>query len=474
MLNRGRPILPVVLTALAVGLLCVGLPGLAKPPPPPPPPATPQYKVLDLGVMDFYPDPVMNDQGQVACMAYNGLLQEVVVITPRDSNGDGFWDSVSKLTIEMPDLAWFVTSLGLDGDQALEMDSLNFSNVRIGKGGVVSGTITGYVYSRIDEEWYYEFYRGFVVKPADSTGDGINDVPLTDLGVGEVHLGDGGIECFLSTSVLDMNESGCIVGYISTFHYDATGRPVYAEDTNHAFRIVPKDTNGDGIGDTWFEDTDPADGVNDLIELLGASGSLAIAVDDAGRVYVSNQDGSGFVVFPDGYESKTKSSLDQMWIAAGNSGGLAVGSYRTGRTFRGGSYTFPVQAPCLIQGLDTGGVIGPDLWFRDANNDGKNDLMVKLGTLSGYTDESKAVAVNDGGEIVGYGVSSTSKNGWVYRALIWKNRVAVDLNTLISQPGVVLREASAITQTGAITQKGAILCGGTDAAGAWHGYLLMP
>jgi hypothetical protein len=76
---------------------------------------------------------------------------------------------------------------------------------------------------------------------------------------------------------------------------------------------------------------------------------------------------------------------------------------------------------------------------------------------------------------VGYGESSTSKNGRVSRALIWKNQVAVDLNTLISQPGVVLRRASAITQTGEITQKGAILCDGTDAAGASHGcYLLMP
>lgn len=427
--------------------------------------------MLDLGVTDSYSYPVMNDQGQVAYIPRDGLYQQVVVITPRDSNGDGFWDNVSKLTIEMPDRAWFVDSLGLGDDQ--ELCYLMFWGVAIGKDGVVSGTVGGYVYRPSDDEWSYEFYRGFVVKPADTTGDGINDVPLTDLGVGEPDPDAGDIGCFLSTLVFDMNESGCIVGQISTFHYDERNLPVYAEDTNHAFRIVPKDTNGDGIGDIWFEDTN-GDGVNDLIELLGESGSLASAVDDAGRVYVSNQDGSGFVVFPDGFESKTKSSLDRMWNAAGNSGGLAVGSYRTGRTFRGGLYTFPVQAPCLIQGLDTGGVIGPDLWFRDVNNDGKNDLMVKLGTLSGYTDESKAEAVNDGGEIVGYGVSSTSKNGWVYRALIWKNQVAVDLNTLISQPGVVLREASAITQTGAITQKGAILCGGTDAAGAWHGYLLMP
>lgn len=293
MLNRGRPILAVLLTALAVGLLCVGLPGLAKPPPPPPPPPTPQYEVLDLGVTASYPYPVMNDQGQVACIPDDGLLQQVVVITPWDSNGDGFWDSVSKLTIEMPDRAWFVTSLGgLDYDQELEMDSLTFSGVTIGKGGVVSGTIGGYVHSLINDEWYLEFYRGFVVKPADTDGDGINDVPLTDLGVGEVHLGDGDIECFLSTSVLDMNESGCIVGYISTFHYDATGWPVYAEDTNHAFHIVPKDTNGDGIGDIWFEDTDPVDGVNDLIEVLGENFSYASAVDDAGRVYVSNRTGA--------------------------------------------------------------------------------------------------------------------------------------------------------------------------------------
>jgi hypothetical protein len=48
MLNRGRPILPVVLTALAVGLLCVGLPGLAKPPPPPPPP--PPHRSIECSI----------------------------------------------------------------------------------------------------------------------------------------------------------------------------------------------------------------------------------------------------------------------------------------------------------------------------------------------------------------------------------------------------------------------------------------
>jgi hypothetical protein len=62
-----------------------------------------------------------------------------------------------------------------------------------------------------------------------------------------------------------------------------------------------------------------------------------------------------------------------------------------------------------------------------------------------------------------------SKNGWVSRALIWKNQVAVDLNTLVPPQTVVLGRAGAITQTGAI------LCEGTDAAGASHGcYLLMP
>lgn len=151
-----------------------------------------------------------------------------------------------------------------------------------------------------------------------------------------------------------------------------------------------------------------------------------------------------------------------------------MGTYGTGRSYRSSHASCPVSAPCLIQGLDTDGDNAPDLWFRDANNDGKNDLMVKLGTLSGYTDLSAAVAVNDGGEIVGYGGSSSQNGNWVSRALIWKKQVAVDLNTLIPPQSVVLREASAITQTGAITQKGAILCGGTDAAGAWHGYLLMP
>jgi hypothetical protein len=431
------------------------------------PAPNPQYEVLDLGVVRFdsgYPESVMNDQGQVVCIAGYWEQPQVVVLTPRDGNADGFWDSVSELKILMPDRAWFETALGLTPDQEVDVA---FLSVEVGHGGVVSGTIDGYVYRPSDDEYLYEFYRGFVVKPADSDGDGINDAALTDLGVGQVDPDGGDIEYVLTTSVYDMNESGCIVGNVGKDRYNEIHNPVYPDCTTQAFRIVPRDTDGDGIGDIWFEDIN-ADGVNDLIELLGATGSSASVVDDVGRVYVSNPDRSGFVVLPDDTSSVTKSPSDQMFIEAGNRGGLAVGYYRTGRQYRGGVYSFPVEAPCLIQGVDTDGNGNPDLWFRDDNNDGKNDLMINLGTLSGYADKSYATAANDRGEIVGFGYYSTSKGAWGNRALIWKNQVAVDLNTLVSQPSVALREAVAITQAGAI------LCNGTDSTGAWHCWLLMP
>jgi len=251
-----------------------------------------------------------------------------------------------------------------------------------------------------------------------------------------------------------MNEFGCIAVEIVT------------GETRQAFRIVPMDTNGDGVGDIWFEDLD-GDGLNDLMEPLGAIGSWATAVDDTGRAYATYLDTSGFVVLPDGTLSMTDSSLDQMTIYGGNRGGLAVGYYNTGKSIRNSAGVLSkMRAPCLIQGLDTDGDGDPDQWYRDANGDGKNDLMVKLGMLSGYTDFCWANAVNDSGTIVGIG--QNTRGASAYRALIWKNQVAVDLNTLVAPSGVVLEEAVAINQDGVI------FCTGKDATGAMHECLLMP
>ena len=59
----------------------------------------------------------------------------------------------------------------------------------------------------------------------------------------------------------------------------------------------------------------------------------------------------------------------------------------------------------LITPEDTNGDSVPDLWFRDDNVDGTNDLMINLGTLGGSDMDglaaSSANGINDIGQIVG-------------------------------------------------------------------------
>ena len=100
----------------------------------------------------------------------------------------------------------------------------------------------------------------------------------------------------------------------------------------------------------------------------------------------------------------------------------------------------------LITPEDTDGNGTGDRWFRDANADGKNDLMRDLGTLGGNNPASLARDVNNLGQVVGQSSWNVS-NGTTYRAFLWHNGVMTNLGTAGGQGSF----ARAINDAGLIT-----------------------
>jgi probable HAF family extracellular repeat protein len=118
----------------------------------------------------------------------------------------------------------------------------------------------------------------------------------------------------------------------------------------------------------------------------------------------------------------------------------------------------------LVTPLDTDGDGRPDCWFRDANQDGVNDLMIDLGTLGGQT--SAATGINADGRVVG---SATTATNW-RRAFLWDATVGMqDLGTF----GGNLASAAAINATGLVAGTAQTSFGQPHANGIndSHGYL---
>ncbi len=205
-------------------------------------------------------------------------------------------------------------------------------------------------------------------------------------------------------------------------HGQVVGDSLLPSTNSHAFMIRPEDINGDGSPDCWYRD-DNDDGINDLMVDLGTLGfsmSGAADINDAGQVVGA----SGFKAF---LWSAATGMID---LGTGraysiNEQGQVVGQIPTGADTY---YAF------MITPEDTDNDGNPDLWYRDNDQDGINDLVIKLqGLNEGFN--TSALEINDFGDVVGFEEKSP---GIGRRALLWKREGSIlDLGSIGNAAGSV-------------------------------------
>ena len=249
--------------------------------------------------------------------------------------------------------------------------------------------------------------RAFVLVPQDIDGDGNSDWYSNASGTGSTN--DLMIELTTVSSVLHsgaqaINNTGQVAGW-----YRTTGDA-------RAFLITPQDMDGDGVLD-WNWDAD-GDGANDLMTDLGSLGgstSVPWDINDQGQVVGESKDADGirfpFLWNPDapGGTQGTMVSLGTIGVLGGNN--VATGINESGQIvghllFHSEELGYHARAFVLTpQDVDGDGNLD---WYTDADADGKNDLMVELGTLDTNYPTSEANAINDSGLVVGEAGSDES------------------------------------------------------------------
>jgi len=192
-------------------------------------------------------------------------------------------------------------------------------------------------------------------------------------------LGGGGCSPYA------INNFGLVVGASRTNYGDP-----YQDFFHHGFVLNPEDTDGNGILDLWFRDDD-GNGVNDLMQ-------------DLGMTYLISPGGSGEPL----YHPPT-------FATAINDTGVVVGFQSEQLLHVGWRYTAFKIIP-----EDTDGNGKPDLWFRDDDGNGFNDLMIDLGPLGEEQDCAEPKKINDNGITVGYSWQ-TSDDYLKARAVYWYN-----------------------------------------------------
>jgi hypothetical protein len=195
--------------------------------------------------------------------------------------------------------------------------------------------------------------------------------------------------------------------------------------------VNPQDTDGDGVPDVWFEDAD-GDGNNDLmIDLEGTSagGSIyeSLRINELGQIVGVSNFGGGFVILPEG----------NMWFKDNNGDGrndlqISLGSDSMAKDIsNGGRIVGRLGGSHLVQ------------WQIDLQ--GQVNLIVDESPREG----GSFVAVNESSQVVGilYDARKTYDQG-----ILWENGQMIKLLELLDNPGIAdILVPGCINDSGTIT-----------------------
>ena len=214
--------------------------------------------------------------------------------------------------------------------------------------------------------------------------------------------GGGGGDTGITYTVVDLNTLG--------------GTNSYAADINDAGQVVgnSRTASGDLHAFLWEDvNANRQSDAGEMIDLgtLGGGNSFAIGMNGFGQVVGTSPTASGdFRAFLwQDLDGNGQSDAGEM-IDLGTLGGptsSASGINGSGQVVGNADTASGEFHSFLITPEDTNDDGVPDLWFRDDDGDGANDLMMELGTLGG--DESRAKSINDLGQVVGNALTASGE-----------------------------------------------------------------
>jgi len=394
------------------------------------PPSTPAFTPVSLGGLISSDGLILNrasainNAGQV--VGYTGVpgypngYHQAYLLNPRDTNGDGNPDT------------WFVDAVqnatGLPGPDGQNDLIIGLGNLpACTQGYAMAINDLGLVVGRSSAS------QMFIVVPEDGlwyqdvNSDGINDL-MRSLGALPGRAG-------WTLSSITLNNLGQVTGW----SYDPNNSSLRGGFLLTPVQVAP------GVWE-WFQDD--GTGANALMVDLGAffpngindSGQIVGAL--AGRATLRQPDGTLVDLRAGGIQNDAEVINNRGQI------GLGIAPDNDG------------WHTALLTPVDTNNDGAPDLWYRDLNGDGVNDLVVHQATLSNETGSMIAVhGLNEGASVVGRSVMWTGnppRGTWKSVAVLWENGGVSKLKDLTGGQ-IEFLEATAINNARQILSDACIL-----------------